>query len=552
MVWVGFGSHPGNGQTRKSEETEMSVTLNNLTNTSSKTEIAAWVMGFIDGSKTKWVKTSPMLAVSGIRNDSGNVGRRLLLSVLHAMHEHGLLEKNGDGSFAWAISDHCLEHGWNTTNPFATVAPKPVSKGKFPFGPGRLKLTGETFDHKEELKLQCGAKWDEDLKCWHIADEPSEKVRLQRLDCYKAGRVKIDWEASGYSTVTEESVVNRVAPAEVPHANGNGKAHTPVEGMSAALSAELRRLELDIKREEDRSAKLAIAVRDAETCIRTLTEVAAASAKRLDAAEKALAAQPKTIKVEKYDGTVKTLKGVILPANFDRILTLAKCRENILLVGPAGCGKSTVAKLVAQTLGLEFSKMGGCEGLTQSHLLGKDRPLANKGEGRYEVSDFVVRYEKGGVACLDEMDAFDPNVFLTLNQALDDGDYLPLPNRPGKPAKKHKDFVCIGTANTMGRGGNRMYVRNQLDASSLDRFGIGIVECGYDENLETAICPNAEVREALWKIRTRVEEAGLRRIVSTRFLAKAHKMTTTGGWTLKEVKEALFSGWSKDEIAKVS
>lgn len=517
----------------------MSMTVLNLGN---RTEVAIAVMNYIDSARTKWVPTIPLMRGLGIQDLKSNRDR--LRSTLYAMRDRGLLVMSGDKNYQWALSDYVNENGWNTTDPFATTCPKPAPKVKHagPYTEGdRVRLLGKTYDWKQALKdLDVDAKWDEELGVWHVDNIVENKRVLERHTMMTSGQVSFHqndkWDDQ--PAITEEVVVNRMRelttpPATNGHANGTGKDHTAelatLRKQIASLTGTADTLANDIKREEDRSAKLA---------------------ERLTAAEKMLAAQPKTIKVEKYDGTVKVLKNVILPKNFDRILSLAKCRENILLVGPAGCGKSTVAKLIAQTLDLDFSKMGGCEGLTQAHLLGKDRPLANKGEGKYEVSDFVTRFEKGGVICLDEMDAFDPNVFLTLNQALDDGDYLPLPNRPGKPAKKHKDFVCIGTANTRGRGGDRMYVRNQLDAASLDRFAMGIIECGYDENVETAILPNPELRETLWKIRGKVEDAGLRRIVSTRFLAKAHKMTTMGGWKLADVLESLFSGWSKDEKAK--
>lgn len=533
---------PGNRQTRN-EDSEMSTTIANPSN---KTEVAAWVMTYIDGARAKWVPTTPMLRASGIPNGASNVGRRILLAALHAMHDHGLLEKSGTGSMSWTIAEHVKANGWDTTNPFRTVCPKPVKEtptpAKFPFGPGRLMLTGDTYTHRDELKLQCGAKWDDEEKCWHIPDMPGEKVRLQTLECYKSDKVKIDWESSGYMVIPEPqpAPANRVGEHLNGHANGKSHAEPAGKDHTAELS-ELRQkigkaaveiigLERAVKTEEDRSAKLA---------------------ERLTAAEKMLAAQPKTIKVEKYDGKITTLKNVVLPENFDRILALAKCRRNILLVGPAGCGKSTIAKLVAQTLGLDFYKMGGSEGLTASHLLGKDRPLADKGNGKYEISDFVTGFEKGGVVCLDEMDAFDPNVFLVLNQALDRSGELPLPNRPGKPAKKSKNFVCLGTANTTGRGGNRMYVRNQLDASSLSRFQIGLVEVGYSPAVETAVCPNAELRETLWKVRGRMEEAGLRRIIDTRYLEDAYVMVEGGGWSVEEAVRQAMAGWSKDEMAKV-
>ena len=62
----------------------------------------------------------------------------------------------------------------------------------------------------------------------------------------------------------------------------------------------------------------------------------------------------------------------------------------------------------------------------------------------------------------------------------------PIPNRIEKPyAKQHKDFVLVASANTVGKGANRIYVgRNAQDEASLDRFRIGQVEMDYDRALE--------------------------------------------------------------------
>lgn len=278
---------------------------------------------------------------------------------------------------------------------------------------------------------------------------------------------------------------------------------------------------------------------------------------RIDQIEKLAASANaiKTIRIEKWDGTKAiTLKNVILPSYFQMMLDLAQMRRNILLVGPAGCGKTTAAGLLAKAMGMgnKFGKVGGCGGLTESHLLGRYNPLEKEGK-KYIPSEFVIRFEQGGVMLIDELDGADQNVLLALNPALDRSGELPLMNRPGKPvAHKHKDFICICTANTFGTGSNRMYAgRNQLDASTLSRFQIGMIEVDYDKNIEKSICQDEELLERIWEIRRKMQESCLRRVIDTRFIEDAWLMKSGKEWNNDKIIGQMLQGWSRDERNKV-
>lgn len=288
----------------------------------------------------------------------------------------------------------------------------------------------------------------------------------------------------------------------------------------------------------------------------------------------------KTIEIKRYDGKVFKLKDKVLPKVFDRTLALAKCRRNLLLVGPAGCGKTYLAKLIAETLGLDFGSLSCTAGISESHLLGRGVPNLTTGENVFQGAAFLDCYEEGGVFLLDEVDAADSNLMLCINTGLANG-YLNIPNRRKKPrAVRHPDFICIATANTFGRGANRQYAgRNQLDEATLDRFRIGIVEMGYDPSVELRVCPDIggeadrvwntpaihdensgverlvqmgyNLRQTCQYIRHKISLTGLRRIMSTRFMEDAYVMMKEGGWDLKTVLEAFFEGWTPEEKAKV-
>ena len=297
--------------------------------------------------------------------------------------------------------------------------------------------------------------------------------------------------------------------------------------------------------DDSTSRELADSVEVLRATVRTLSE-------ELEDVKAMALRTTKTLTVERWDGTVTELKDVVLPAYFKRVLDLAKCRRNVLLVGPAGCGKSHLAGLVAETLGLRFGSLSCTSGMSEAHLLGRGIPDLTHGKTKFQGTDFLTCYEEGGVFLLDELDAADPNLLLAINTALANG-YCNVPNRPEKPrAKKHKDFVLIATANTFGRGANRQYSgRNQLDEATLDRFRIGTVECQYDPAVEAAVCPDDLLRGALQSLRERIVTAGLRRIMSTRFMQDAYTMAAGAGWTKEQILETYFEGWSADERAKV-
>lgn len=235
---------------------------------------------------------------------------------------------------------------------------------------------------------------------------------------------------------------------------------------------------------------------------------------------------------------------------FAEVLELAAARENIYLVGPAGPGKTTLARQIATAIGAErYAFLSLTAGTPETHFTGRFLPVGAGGMFCYVPSRFVECYEQGGLFLLDEIDNGDANTLAVINAAIDNGE-MSLPNRPDNPvAKRHPDFVLIVAANTHGTGADRQYVgRNQLDAAFLDRFSAGMIEMDYDEDLEAALTPNyGEVRRVLQEYRRKARAAKLRRIISTRFICKCARL----GWALDRVEKALFCGWSADEVSKV-
>ena len=237
---------------------------------------------------------------------------------------------------------------------------------------------------------------------------------------------------------------------------------------------------------------------------------------------------------------------------FERVVKLASIRQNILLVGAAGCGKTALAHQVADSLGLEFGMISCTAGMSESQLTGWLLPVQAGGTFSYVPARFVELYENGGLFLLDEIDAADENTLLVMNAALANG-HLHIPTRTDKPsAKRHSDFVCIAAANTYGHGGNMIYAgRNKLDGATLDRFRAGIVPMDYDEKLEAQIV-DSEVMEWALPIRKKIKELNLRRVMSTRVMLDFTKQKLALGFGRDDWKQSYFADWTKDELAKVN
>ncbi|GAB2576990.1 hypothetical protein GCM10027168_07420 [Streptomyces capparidis] len=170
---------------------------------------------------------------------------------------------------------------------------------------------------------------------------------------------------------------------------------------------------------------------------------------------------------------------------------------HVLLVGPAGTGKSMMARQAAQAFGQEFHALS----------LGPTTPMSKifgyyDAHGHYHATPFRRAFADGGLMLLDELDAGHPGLLAELNQALSirscafaDG-----------MVDAHPDFRLIATANTYGTGGDRQYVgRQALDAATLDRFTV--IDVPVDEDLEERLAlahapsRQADARRVLAQVR---------------------------------------------------
>jgi hypothetical protein len=244
----------------------------------------------------------------------------------------------------------------------------------------------------------------------------------------------------------------------------------------------------------------------------------------------------------------RKMKGV-LPPEFERMVQLGSQRKPIMLVGPAGCGKTYLAEKLAEALGMEYSDQSCSEGMSESVFNGLLLPIGANGEFKHVQSPFMERYETGGVMLLDEIDAGDPNLFTYINKAIANSSYTVAQRWKKSRIEKHGDFVLVAAANTYGNGADTMYVgRNQLDAATLDRFKVGLITMDYSREVEKSLAPDS-ICEWAWKIRENIRKHKLRRIMSTRTIRDVADMTEAYKWDEEQWNDTYFASWPGNEKA---
>lgn len=167
---------------------------------------------------------------------------------------------------------------------------------------------------------------------------------------------------------------------------------------------------------------------------------------------------------------------------FTSVLNDVKLKHPVMLVGPAGSGKSKLLEQVAKKLELKYYPMPVCADTPEYRIVGY-----KTAEGIYSGTAFREAYENGGLFSFEEIDAGNPNILTLINSAISQDFYV----FPDTTVQKNENFRLCASANTYGYGATQQYVgRNPLDAATLDRFAVTHVD--YDKDLEIKIGPVEE------------------------------------------------------------
>lgn len=208
---------------------------------------------------------------------------------------------------------------------------------------------------------------------------------------------------------------------------------------------------------------------------------------------------------------------------FEALLKMVQARQhdgnrlNIWLKGPAGSGKTTAAKKVAEALNMPFQFNGAIS--TEYDLMGfKDA------SGAYHRTAFREIFENGGVYLFDEVDSSLPKAVLAFNAALANGEC----RFPDGMIKRHPDCVVLAGANTAGNGATSDYVgRMKQDLAFLNRFVM--LDWPLDEKLEMALATNKAWAKKVQKFRKNAEKRSIKgHIISPRATFYGEALLATG------------------------
>jgi cobaltochelatase CobS len=212
----------------------------------------------------------------------------------------------------------------------------------------------------------------------------------------------------------------------------------------------------------------------------------------------------------------------------------------VWIPGPAGSFKTHATHQAAIALGLQYRSLSLGPQTTKTDLVGYMGPNGYVPTGLYET------YKDGGVFNFDEIDATNPGVLTMVNALLSNSGY----DFPCGRVERHKDFIPVACANTLGTGAGRVYVgRMQQDGATRDRWAF--LPWDYDEELEQEIAGDDAVFNAVIAIRRAVEKLGLREIVSPRATFSAVSLKRAGIALKTCIELAVYNKMEDDAVKRI-
>ena len=247
------------------------------------------------------------------------------------------------------------------------------------------------------------------------------------------------------------------------------------------------------------------------------------------------------------DGVERKVKG-----HPHKMIAVA-CRKvsaniNTMLFGAPGCGKTFLARQVAESMGLNYGWISCNGGTTPEDLFGRLLPTGENGRFEWIDSPLMKLVENGGLFLWDELDALPADMLFTCQMLLSDG-RMTLPARIHQPEiVAHKDFRAMATCNSLGNGGGVGLQREIQDDAAFDRWKAGRIFCDYDIEVERQIVHPAVFAWAI-EIREKIVVNNLNKLMTTRNMVDFSKDADAGA-VRKDWEDSYFMDWSRDEMNK--
>lgn len=246
------------------------------------------------------------------------------------------------------------------------------------------------------------------------------------------------------------------------------------------------------------------------------------------------------------------------PEIFDTCRTVLKTKKNLLVYGPAGCGKSRLGRELAESLGLEYFPFSVGGGMRYAQVFGGTQMKVDADGNQFTEftpSNLLEAIKRPALINLDEIFGLDPEVSLGLNSLLESNDRAIM--TPAGLIECHEDCVFMATANTNGRTIDRQYTGAlRADASLRDRFVKKHMD--YSEAVESDLLDKCAVsdsreflREQLIVLRREVSQCNIIFDPSTRRLISAIELVNEGIDKHEAFEMAFLEDLSQAERAKI-
>jgi len=152
----------------------------------------------------------------------------------------------------------------------------------------------------------------------------------------------------------------------------------------------------------------------------------------------------------------KTKANPLIPSNIlyndwqnvvSRLVHCYKQKIPVLLIGPKGVGKTRAIMKCAELVQKPLRTVNGSLRTREHHIIGR---LDTDSEGKlyFKPGPLVLSMQEGGIFYIDELNVFEPDVLIRLDEAFDDRRQI---NVEGELIRAHPDWWFVGSINPLDR-----------------------------------------------------------------------------------------------------
>ena len=228
---------------------------------------------------------------------------------------------------------------------------------------------------------------------------------------------------------------------------------------------------------------------------------------------------------------------------FESVLNCVANGLNVYLYGPAGCGKSHLAKQVAKALNLDYYETSTV--LQEYKVTGY-----MDANGHYIETELHKAVINGGLFFFDELDCSCPESLTVLNGLLSEGAGGLYHCADGNTYKIHENFRVIAAGNTRMCGADSQYVASvQQSAAGVDRFVF--LNMSYDNKLDMqAAGGDSDLVAFVHDLRKAFVNCGVDGVASYRGLKQAAIIAKVCN-KKQALKSTFFKQYNSDTVARI-